>query len=99
MEKKKTFLLYYEEWMKARKLPMLGLCGSLILTKEEEEIWQLLCPTVKDLNQLIKENKSTLYWGVETPFYARKPTVDYLRKFTTLRQTLLLLAACLNDEL
>lgn len=100
MEKEKTFLSYYNEWIKKRKLPAPGLCSCLEgLTKKEDKIWQLLYPTNKDYDELAKQNKSRVFWGVETPFHDRKPTVDYSRKFTTLRQTLLLLAACLNDEL
>lgn len=101
MKKNKTFLSCYHDWMKKGKLPYWGLCDSFddVLSDEESLIWFMMAPTAKDIKQLRKEGKSPAFWGTETPYAERNPKVAYGYEFNPLRQTLVLLAACLNNEL
>lgn len=88
----KTYLECYQKWMKSRKLPKSGLCDSLPLHLYENDAFYTIKPTSDDKCSLHIEDKSVMYWGSDSGYW--KP-----RKFTTLRQTLLLFAAALNDEL
>ena len=67
-----------------------GLCQNFEFSYPE--LWYFVCPTQEDLLQLKEEGCSTVYWG--------NPIWDSGRgKMTPLRQNIVLLLACLNNEL
>lgn len=92
MTKKKEYLKYYEKWMKDEKLPNFSLCCSLPYKLVINEPFKLIKPTNDDLIRLCSENKSFAYWGSDHSY-------NKMFQFTELRQTLLLIAAALNNEL
>ncbi len=87
MEKIKYFDLYCE-WTDLGHLPDCGLCYSLdrIEGKPKDKLFKLMKPPSK---------KRDLYWGYDeynSSFESR------LHSFTPLRQNIILLMACLNNE-
>ena len=92
MTKKPMYLKYYKEWMKDEKLPSFSLCFSLPEKLRMNKYFNLIKPTNDDLINLSDENKNLVYWGSDS--YHVK-----MFQFTELRQTLLLIAAALNNEL
>lgn len=83
--------------MKARELPKDGLCASLYYDKKLEDLF-----TPDDYGG----NTCAAYWGYagerRTKSYADKyfrDPIEVTRKFTTIRQNVLLLMAAMNNEL
>lgn len=79
----KKLLRLYRNWLK-NGMPGYGLCQSLAASGQFDKI-MIIRPTWKDLNKL--GDKDISYWGSDSKH-------KELHKFTTLRQNLLLLAAC-----
>jgi len=94
MEKK--FIDYYKEWMET-DLPKAGLCNSLPSNLYKSKAFNLVKPTVKDLAKLGEKGYSSLFWGSDINLYS--PFYQRYSRFNELRQTLILLAAAINDEL
>jgi hypothetical protein len=100
MAKKKIgkHLQFYKDCMKRGLLPKSGLC---INTEDSggplsEELLHLFIPTEDELIKLAEKGHSTSYWG------SGVITNDYdilYDEFSPLRQTIVLLMACLNNEL
>ena len=84
----------YVEFTHLGKLPDNGLCNSIGKELQSKDGWIIIKPSEREKDQLSKENKSSIYWGSGLRIY------DEGEKhfFTELRQTILLLAACLNNE-
>ena len=79
--------------MKDRQvMPDVGLCSAAKYNTLDENIFSLVKPTVYDLHMLEKEGKNATWWGSD------KGAADYY-SFTTLRQTIVLLMAAINNEL
>lgn len=95
MEKKQTFLSCYNEWIKEGKLPRPGLCTSLPNELFYNSNWQLIRASTDERYQLYIKNFSSTYWADGRKRIESSGPCD----FTPLRQTIMLLAACLNDEL
>lgn len=95
MKKNKNplFLPKYEEWMKTGRMAEWGLCDSLT-DKAHQPFLDIISPTRGELDELVKENCASIYWGAGIP---REGSMLY--QFTPLRQTLVLLMAALNNEL
>lgn len=99
---KKYFLDFYIASIKAKKLTdpydsandISALCDYFRVHAQVGDIFELLMPTDEDYNQLGIEGKSLSIWASDVPFY--NPYEFYV--FNKLRQNLVLLGACLNNE-
>ena len=108
-----SFLDFYRHWHEDKKeyphTYNTGLCNALPNWVLDSDLWQVVklnrfrteidkrsdCTNVyftEEYKDLIKEGHNTAFWGSGSK---RK----LAGKFTPLRQTIILLAACLNDEL
>lgn len=88
----KGYLDYYYKWMETGRMPEGGLCCSLPKELLEKEVFQLLIPTTEDIDALEAYNLPTIFWG-------RGSWIYEMDDLTPLRETILILAAILNDEL
>lgn len=95
MSKQKNHLAFYEKCMINGTMPHDGLCKNL-----DYEFLQLFNPTSSEREILFLENTSRIYWGYGVPYDAQTYNEDELcYGFTTLRQTLVLFMAAMNNEL
>ncbi len=86
---------YFDSLEKGEMVPVEGGCyrtSGLCDAFEKDELFKLIKPTNDDLHILAKENKSLFTWASGTNSYN-------FCKFTPLRQNIVLLMACLNNEL
>ena len=92
MKKNKGYLDYYKEWMEKGGMPDYGLCNSLPKKLLKKRLFDLLRPTMLNINDLKEEGLPTMFWGSGSMKYR-------LHDLSPLRETILILAAILNDEL
>lgn len=93
-KKKETFLSLYNQWIRRGKLPMIwsgGLCSSLPNHLYQSEAFKMIEPQTEDDIRF-----GEAYWGCGEPL-ASWEVEQY--GFTPLRQTIMLLCACLNGEM
>ena len=86
------FMHYYENWIKTKKMPDSGLCRSLSNKLLRKSAFKLTEPTNQERFEIQSEGGDYIFWG-KTP-----NSGDKTYTFGALRQTLVLLAACLNGE-
>lgn len=87
--KQQAFLDFYKECMKnSKKMPNDGLCRNLGRRIDPVK------PTKQDIIKLDREDLSASYWGSGLAYW----DLNKCHKFTPLRQTLVLLLACINEE-
>jgi hypothetical protein len=95
MPKKKAgkHLKFYKDCMSTGRLPDFGLCYSL-----GGRLLQLFTPTIEEKFQLEDEGLCPIYWayGVSDDF---KNDEERWHSFSSLRQTIVLLMAAINNEL
>lgn len=87
----KTFYDCYCDYKRKGQLPSAGLCNSLPSILLRTDAWYIMLPTPENLKDLERENLPTIYWGLGSNRY-------HCRGLTPLRETILLLAACINKE-
>ena len=87
----KGFYDYYCYFTDLGELPTPGLCSSLPNELQNREAWRIIKPNIQDIITLLEEGSPTGHWGRGSFAYNRY-------ELSPLRQTLLLLAACLNGE-
>lgn len=87
---KKGYLYYYNKWMETGKIPAEGLCMSLPEHLVDNELFEMIKPTIDDKLELLMDYSPVLYWGAE--YY----NMSYI--LTPRRQTILILLAILNGE-
>lgn len=88
-----TFLECYNLWVKnAYTMPGGGICKSLPLHLKNSKAFGLIVPDVDEKFALFLDDKDEVYWGSDS-WWSKS------NQFTPLRQTIILLAAALNDEL
>lgn len=67
------------------------------------EIFQTLCPTEEDLDELVDSDSDTTYWGSGVVLPVPDDNPNWLEEiatiYTPLRQTIVLFCAALNNEL
>lgn len=104
--KNKKHLLFYMQCMQTGYLPnksmecQTGLCGAAQSFQIDKDLLDLFEPTQQDFKQLIGENESNGWWGYEVPCSEESyNATDEKFAFTTLRQTIVLFMAAINDEL
>lgn len=102
-EQSKGFIDYYYEWMEAGRLPnanLGGLCKNLPSYMLESEAFKLIRPYIDDLHILEGEGLSDVYWASGCKSYSTPEHNLFLKYYgmTPLRETLLILAALLNNE-
>lgn len=89
-----TFIRVYLKCCRAGQLPYQnGLCSE-IGTLQYHPVWKLITPTDRELRALNDAGKSNAFWAYEFNMNDE----DKFNAFTPLRQTILLLAACINEE-
>jgi len=91
-KKERKHLCFYLDHIKSGVIPSWGLCSCSLYGYLDDRLLDLFTPSSDDLGQLIKEGSATCYWGSGT-------NTDMLCKFTTLRQTIVLFMAAINNEL
>jgi len=95
MPRKKKLIDLYKEWMETEDLSGDGLCSSL--PKHYLESFEHFSPSQQEIHELGNQMFSTLYWGSGLKCYDH---IDLrARKFTPLRQTIVLLICAMHDEL
>lgn len=77
------------------RMPASGLCSASLLGYIDENLLDLMEPTLADNEQLEAEGLETIYWA--SGLKESDPNVDYA--FTQLRQTIVLFMAAMNNEL
>ncbi len=87
MKKKKKYLPLYYEWMENFYLPRPGLCKSV-----GEEVTNLFGPSGEYIND-------KWFWGFNGDEWEDETAMQRCYLFTTLRQTIVLFLAAMNDEL
>jgi len=94
MNKKTTprFIDLYYDWMDDELLPKEGLCASM--PARLEKIFFDFKPSSEEKIQLIKEGFCNVLWASGLP----EGHKDEWYSFTPLRQTIILLCACINNE-
>lgn len=101
MKKKVSFVKRINQWTKAGRLPVNGLCNAL--THAERKVFDLFEPTFQEKQALHNEGLCSTYWGsgMKEGFGWESTEVAMERRFglTSLRQTLLCFCALLNKEL
>ena len=90
MTKSKYFIGLYGRYIKTNYLPAPGLCNCV--KGKHSRILELFEPQASD-----KVANST-FWGYEFP-HNDGDRLNRSRKFTSLRQTILLFCAAINNEL
>lgn len=90
-KEKLGYIDFYKRWVAANELPIGGLCSSLPRQLSENEVFEMIKPTKKDIKKMIKESHCVTYW-------ASGSAESKWGRLTPLRETLLILAALLNDE-
>lgn len=95
--KKGKHLQFYMDCMKTGMMPDEGLCFCINKNNMgplEPSIFDLFIPDEEDKEMLIDDNHSLNYWG---------SGLDHMKcgyyQFTTLRQTIVLFMAAINNEL
>jgi hypothetical protein len=83
-----SYLKFYKKCSLANEVPY----GSLCINFEKDDLFNLVKPTAEDIRQLEHENKPVLWWGRED---ASQP----ISAWTDRRKNIVLLLACLNNEL
>lgn len=92
MSKNTPFLDLHKKWGRnKRTMPEDGLCKSLGQTLSYSKAFYMVSPTINDIFHLYKSDLPRDYWG------QLKHNIDP-KKYTALRQTIMLLAAALNGE-
>jgi hypothetical protein len=84
------YLRFYIDCMQCNSMPKDGLCNSLA-----DDLLVLFEPTEQDAMELTEEGKSVVYWGSG----CTKENPQRWYKFSTLRQTIVLFMAAINNEL
>jgi hypothetical protein len=98
-------LEFYKQCMQTGYMPNewhgfgTGLCGAADHQQIDKDILNLFSPTKEDMYRLWDHGLSTGWWGYEGDAwdYASWPERSF--GFTTLRQTIVLFMAAINDEL
>jgi hypothetical protein len=86
----------YKEWMEKGEIPGNGICWSI--PEEYLKDIRLFQPTCEEELQLFQKGLSSVYWG--SGVHISKTTLYNLKhKFTSLRQTIVLLICAMNDEI
>ena len=85
------YLPLYFEWIKTGLIPTDGLCDFFNRESDSDEFFDLIKPTVEDMEQLFKEDLPSLWWGSEE--------WGQSWVFTPRRQHFILLMAAMNGEL
>ena len=97
MQTQKTLLQHHIEWCEAGWLPNSGLCSTLDIVNDElfNQFRELFTPNDFDKQQLVLEQKSSLYWasGLDVD------NEDKSRAYTELRQNIVLLLCAINNEI
>lgn len=93
--KEKKYLPLYEKWMKSNWVEGgNGLCQHFEWQDKFSE-FRLMMPTRNDLHELFKNNHNVTWWASDTS----NPYNKEVGEFNTLRQTIVLFMAAMNDEL
>lgn len=95
-DKNLNFIQFYKKYV-GKKLPGVGLCNSLPIALLESEEFKRVKPTEKDQYNIRREWDSLTYWGSGLNILTSKSS-ERQRTFTPLRQTLVLLCACMRNE-
>lgn len=95
--KKKKYLPIYKVWVKNGfmvAIPKLnvGWCSGLCDEFYHDDLFKIIMPTLEDRIELDSNGLNTFCWGSNSKDYK-------FRKFTTLRQTIVLFMAAMNDEI
>jgi hypothetical protein len=105
MKKKPKYLACYKRWMKTGLIPDAGLCNVFGTVKEHPDKWEFLKHPLFDLfkpDQPFRFNQSDArtYWGYGKSIKNEAGYLNnYVREFSELRQTIVLLMAAMNNEL
>lgn len=91
MKKKPYYLKKYKEWMKSRRLPEAGLCNNLY----RDKMLRLFIPYYREKQRLKRDGYCEIFWAAGVP----TDSDGEFRGFTTLRQTIVLFLAAMNNEL
>jgi hypothetical protein len=100
MRKSKKHLNFYKNCLHIGEIPRNGLCscaqkGMISMTKLD-----LLTPDDDELDKYSGNGFwSYIYWGFGEKYDAYTSRYDLRRKFTTLRQNIVLFIAAMNNEL
>lgn len=89
---KPKYLPFYMECSKKRRMPVAGLCHLFEIKPRSYPEFRLISPNGKERDDIAADGKNRTWWGSDS-YYAE------VEKFTTLRQTIVLLMAALNNEL
>jgi len=93
MQKEKDkHIKFYLDCIKTRRIPHNGLCSCSSYGHIDDFTLNLFVPTDHDEYQLDSEGLEVTYWGSGLKKEA-------LKKFTPLRQTIVLFMAAINNEL
>jgi hypothetical protein len=76
-----------------------GLCGAAEWNQIDNEILGLFKPSTEEEYILIDQGLSTGWWGYEGDAWDYEHWYERSFGFTTLRQTIVLFMAAINDEL
>lgn len=99
-EKKMTpFLDFYNKSVKARRMPVPGLCYEFdsnikdsFVPPDIQSTFNMFKPSGHEIKNLYSEQKSSWYFGSDSGSW-----LEY--QFTPLRQTIVLFCAAINNEL
>lgn len=95
MTNKEKLIKLYNESLKTGELPSNGLCNCLKMLKIPLKNIQLFEPDLQQKKNLIFEYKSQLYWASDV--VKNFQTLNYVREFTPLRQTILAFLIAMED--
>lgn len=90
--KNKKFIDCYNDWIKNRVMPYSGMCDSLPKYLRDSKEFKIISPTIEEALNHCKEGGLVLHWGV------MDLENENLFEFTPLRQTIILLCACMRNE-
>lgn len=80
------------DWIETGEMSHIGLCSSLPLTLQVKKSFQLIKPTLEECVVNRIEGGSKGFWGI------MDLNTEWLCEFTSLRQTIVLLCAVMEEE-
>jgi len=90
--KKVKFIDLYYEWGQSEKMPNDGLCDSLPDKLYKRKSFQSIIPTENEKHENAVNGGRYLFWGITDL------KTEYFGDFTELRQNIVLLCACMEEE-
>lgn len=96
----KKHLLFYETCMQTGYMHVDGLCRALYVDLIDSGTFELFKPTESDIDELVRKNMLSRdtrdgFWAADMSMFES----NRHNKFTTLRQTIVLFMAAINNEL